>query len=148
MFTLYKIVFFDDLNVKSSVVLSAIYHINKSGKHFYLSILGEYLGISHDTMTRITKDLQAKEYITIKRFWDKNKKYAKYYYTCTDKTKILYQEEKARAKRLYKKIVETPDWYNKYKKELQRKTEYKEQEKPETTAELLALADELFGSDI
>lgn len=114
---LYRVVFFEDLNIKENVILSALYNL-RDAKKINIASFATAFNISQDTIYNTLKELEAKEYIYIERHFNWQKQKRQNNYILQAKTLDAYkpkEQKKKESAKIYKSVVEAPAWYDKYK---------------------------------
>lgn len=146
MFLLFKTVIIDDLTLKESCVLSAIYHLNRSKKRVLTGLLSESLKIPARTMTRILSSLIKKNYLTINKYYDTVNEITIRYYYASKKAVDIYQEASGTSRpiqRRAKREAPLPSWYTEYKKNL---SEQDKQAAADTLPkDIAAITKDIFG---
>lgn len=148
MFLLFKTVIIDDLTLKESCVLSAIYHLNRSKKRVLTGLLSESLKIPARTMARIISSLIKKNYLTVNKYYDTVNEMTLRYYYASKKALAIYQEASGTSRPIQRKAkreTPLPSWYAEYKKNLS------EQDK-QAAADMLpkdiaAITKDIFGEE-
>jgi len=150
MFLLFKTVIIDDLTLKESCVLSAIYHLNRSKKRVLTGLLSESLKIPARTMARVISSLLKKNYITINKYYDSENEILIRYIYASKKTVAIYEEAAGTSRPVLpkrkKETAPVPSWYYKYKEEMQAKT--KEDEKKileDLPKDIAEITKDIFG---
>lgn len=114
---LYRVVFFEDLNIKENVILSALYSLRET-KKINIASFSTAFNISQDTIYNTLKELEAKGYIYIERHFNWQKQKRQNNYILQAKTLEAYKPKEQKKKgsaKIYKSVVETPAWYDDYK---------------------------------
>ena len=121
---LYKVVYFDDLNITQNTLLAVLYALRN--KQINVSSIATALHIDTATIYRNFKELQEKEYVFIdtQYNWQLQKKHNNYMlqikalaaYSKSNVSKIGHNGKK--SAKVYKRETQTPAWYDDYKKEL------------------------------
>lgn len=140
---LYRVVFFEDLNIKENVILAALYNLREA-KKINIASFSTAFNISQDTIYNTLKELEAKEYIYIERHFNWQKQKRQNNYILQAKTLEAYKPKEQKKKgsaKVYKSVVETPAWYDDYKNNIDKPL------KEEINAETLEASKGLFTDE-
>ena len=122
---LYNINFISDLSVNENVILALLFY--KREEKINEKIISKCFNLSVRTIQRVISSLITKGYLE-RRIIGKNADKLSYKHVLTKKTIELYSYVKNdyKPKKPAKKVVETPEWYEDYKKQLEEKTKNEE----------------------
>ncbi len=137
---LYRVVFFEDLNIKENVLLAALYNLRNTKKICVASFASAF-SLSQDTIYNVFKELEQKGYIYIEKTYNWQKQKKQNHYILQAKTLEAYTPKptKKGSAKVYKREIETPAWYEEYK------NGQNKQKEEELSAELIESAKGLFN---
>lgn len=147
---LYRVVFFEDLNIKENVLLAALYNLRNTKKICVASFASAF-NLSQDTIYNVFKELEEKGYIYIEKSYNWQKQKRQNHYILQAKTLEAYTPKpiKKGSAKVYKREIQTPEWYDEYKEELKQQSNESEKRadktKEELSAELIESARGLFN---